>query len=132
MVFLVLTNHKNSCLMTVKERYENFLTYVNNNPVPEKFKVLRKRILVSGFTKTDDALGYNINKGDEISICVNGTPNQSFHVLIHELAHSTVDEYSHSKEFWDNFDELKKLCQQIGIYAPINNRKKFCGKYISD
>ena len=132
LLVLIKTTNNNSCLKEVKKRYELFLNYVNTHNVPEKFKVLRKRILICGFTRTNGSLGYNINKGDEISICVDGTPNQSFHILIHELAHSTVDTYEHNDEFWKNFDELKHFCQKIGLYTPINKQVKFCGKYIKD
>jgi hypothetical protein len=129
---LIKTIKPNKCLQTVKEKYNTFLDYVNSNDVPDKYKVLRKRILISGFTNTTDSLGYNVNKGDEIAVCVDGTPNQAFHVLIHELAHSTVEEYSHSENFWKNFDELKQMCTKIGIYNPIDNKSQFCGKYITD
>ena len=130
---VVKTIHPSECLVSVKQRYEKLRGYIKNNNVPKKFKVLEKPILISGFTRSsNDVFGYNINKGQEISICVDGTPNQAFHVLIHELAHSTVDEYSHSPEFWENFSELKKICQSIGIYQPIDKQTSFCGKYIRD
>lgn len=132
LIILSITIKPNKCLQDVKERYHIFLDYVRNNNVPDKFKVLRKEILVSGFTRYSDSLGYNVNKGDEIAVCVDGTPNQAFHVLIHELAHSTVKEYSHSPEFWKNFEELKTMCQNMGIYQPVNKKTEFCGKFISD
>jgi hypothetical protein len=128
-------NNEPYCMLEVKKRYDTFLDYVNDtaNKIPDKFKVLRRRILLSGYTRSMSGdLGWNSNKGDEISICIDGQPNQAFHILIHELAHSTVDEYNHSKEFWDNFEELRKLCEKIGIYTPIDNREKFCGRYIRD
>lgn len=130
---LCATNKEPYCMVEVKKRYDKFLVYVNNNNIPEKFKVLRKRILISGYKRSlSGDLGWNSNKGDEISICIDGEPNQAFHILIHELAHSTVDEYNHSEEFWKNFEELRELCQKIGIYEPVNSRQPFCGKYIKD
>jgi hypothetical protein len=77
-------------------------------------------------------VGYNTNKGQEIAICLDGTPNEIFHVLIHELAHCTVDEYSHSEEFWANYVELRDICIQLGIYQKIPERTKFCGEHIQD
>ena len=126
---LVITLKPNKCLVSVKEKYS-----ILRNNLPEKFSMLRKPILVSGFSRpiSSGTLGYNVNKGDEISVCVDGTSNQAFHILIHELAHSTVKEYSHSEQFWKNFEELKKTCEHLGIYKQINNKDKFCGKYISD
>jgi hypothetical protein len=77
-------------------------------------------------------VGYNTNKGQEIAICVDGTSNEMFHVLIHELAHCTVDEYSHSSNFWDNYVELRDMCIEIGIYEKIPDKKTFCGQKIQD
>ena len=116
----------------VRKRYEILRNYVKNNPVPEKFKVLDHEILLIGYLKKKHELGYNTNKGYEIGLCLDGTVNQIFHVLLHELAHSTVSEYEHSTQFWQNFKELRELATQIGIYEPVNSSEKFCGKYISD
>ena len=127
---LQLKDPKN--LIEVKERYTDLIEYIKNNPVPKKFKVLEKRILVDGYHGYGKEIGYNVNKGAEIGLCLDGTPNQMFHVLIHELAHSTVDEYNHSEEFWNNFRELKDLCVNIGLYTEIPEHTEFCGKYIRD
>ena len=121
------------CLKEVKKRYKTLREYCETNKnTPKKFKILGKQILLTGYTKTSGPLGWNSNKGDEIGICIDGTPNQAFHILLHELAHSTVEEYSHSKKFWDNFGELRDLCESIGIYKPIDHQAKFCGKFIKD
>lgn len=119
-------------LTKVKKKYSQLIEYIKTNQVPEKFKVLENRILVDGFHGSGKEVGYNVNKGAEIGLCLDGTPNQMFHVLIHELAHSTVEEYSHSENFWNNFTELKNLCANIGIYKEIPEETKFCGKYIRD
>jgi len=116
----------------VKRKYAVLREYIRTNQVPEKFKVLTKQILLVGYTKKKHELGYNTNKGYEICLCLDGTVNQIFHVLLHELAHSTVDEYEHSTQFWQNFKELREIAVQIGIYTPVTTSEKFCGKYISD
>jgi hypothetical protein len=133
-IFLLLkTISKPPCLVEVKKRYSILREYCKNgNDVPKKFKILQKQILISGYSKTRGPLGWNSNKGEEIGICIDGTPNQAFHILIHELTHTTVDEYSHSEDFWKNFKELCILCEKIKIYEPINHQAKFCGKYIKD
>lgn len=134
-IFLLLqTIHESPQLREVKRRYKILREYVKKTPdVPKKFKVIQYPILISGFKKPNgNEIGYNINKGGEIGICLKGTANQSFHVLIHELAHSTVNEYSHSKKFWDNFKELCDLCEKIGIYDPVDKNVKFCGRYIRE
>lgn len=123
----LLTLKEPENLKKVKELYTTFL-----DNVPEKYPQLRTRTIVTGFQNKNRELGYNVNKGYEIGLCLDGTPNQMFHVLIHELAHSTVDEYSHSEQFWKNFQEIKDHCVKLGIYQEIPERTKFCGKYIRD
>ncbi len=120
-------------LTSVKRRYQVLLDYIqtNRDDVPKKFHVLEERIVITG-RKGGGDLGYNIEKGFEIGVCLDGTPNDMFHVLLHELSHSTVSEYSHSDEFWKNFGELKDLCVRLGIYEKISGRRSFCGKYIQD
>ena len=109
---------------------ENYTILLNN--IPSKWPQLKKRSILTGFYNKNRELGYNVNKGYEIGLCVDGTPNQMFHVLIHELAHTTVREFDHSDNFWNNFQELKTHCVNLGIYEEIPAQTKFCGKYISD
>jgi hypothetical protein len=116
----------------VKRRYKILREYIQDNhaTVPEKFWILETPIILVG--KASGDLGYNSNKGFEIGICLDGTPNDIFHVLLHELSHSTVEEYSHSEQFWNNFSELKNIASNLGIYQKITEKKEFCGKFISD
>ena len=125
-------------LTDVKQRYRILTDYIINNPeVPEKFHCLRDPIIITGrrFIANGD-IGYNTNKGLEIGVCIglnaDADPNDIFHVLLHELSHSTVAEFDHSKQFWSNFAELKDICVKLGIYTKIVDRKSFCGKYIVD
>ena len=60
-------------------------------------------------------VGWNVYKGYEIGLCIDGTPNQIFHVLLHELAHCTVPEYEHSPQFWQNFRELRDIAVELKI-----------------
>ena len=118
-------------LVEVKEKYgvlREHLTETKN----EKFKMLTRCVPITAVKRMRGGVGYNTNKGQEIAICLDGTPNEIFHVLIHELAHSTVDEYSHSEEFWANYVELRDICIQLGIYQKIPERTKFCGEHIQD
>jgi hypothetical protein len=131
-VVTIITTKEPENFTKVKMRYGKLMEYIKSNPVPEKFKILQKHILLIGYLKKKHELGYNTNKGYEIGLCLDGTVNQIFHVLLHELAHSTVSEYEHSTNFWQNFKELRELATKIGIYEPVNSSEKFCGKYISD
>jgi hypothetical protein len=100
--------------------------------VPPKYAMLKRQVLLVGYTKKSKELGYNTNKGYEICLCLDGTANQVFHVLLHELAHSTVKEYDHNDSFWNNFKELRELATAHGLYTPITESQPFCGKTIKD
>lgn len=132
-LILLWTTQEPANLLILKERYQTLVDYINNqtDAVPKKFHVLGERAVIIGRKNSGD-LGYNINKGLEIGICLDGTVNDMMHILLHELSHSTVSEYSHSDEFWKNFGELKDLCVRLGIYQKIPERREFCGKYIQD
>lgn len=120
-------------LQIVKEKYQRLREYIKTNDVDEKFHVLKNPILISGFVRNyGQGVGYNTNKGYEIGLCLDGDPNEIFHVLLHELAHSMSSTYSHDAEFWKNFDDLKKLCQKQNLYSPIKTKSEFCGRYIQD
>lgn len=110
------------------KRYEFLLKELRKTG---EFSILQRRYLITGMLNKGQ-VGYNVNKGYEIFICVDGSDvNSIFHVLLHELAHITVTEYQHSGHFWDNLHKLKAIASRLGIYRPIQ-RKKYCGHHISD
>jgi hypothetical protein len=131
-VYLVYSTRDPPNLREVKRRYRILRHYIKTHhiKVHEKFWILENPVLLAGRDSGD--LGYNSNKGYEIGLCLDGTPNDIFHVLLHELSHSTVEEYSHSEQFWKNFAELKDICMSLGIYERIPVRKEFCGQFIQD
>jgi len=96
-----------------------------------EFPILHKKLIVTGMFNKGE-VGYNVNKGYEIFVCIDGADiNNVFHVLLHELAHVTVIEYKHSGHFWDNLHRLKAIASRMGIYRGIS-RKPYCGHHISD
>ena len=110
-IFLWYTIRREPVLEEVKERYHTLRAY--------------KGSFVRG-------VGYNTNKGQEIGLCIDGKVNHVLHVLLHELAHCTVDEYSHSDDFWSNYEELRNEAIAIGVYDNIGTLTPFCGKQIVD
>lgn len=130
-VYLISITREPKSLRVVKERYKVLTDYLKTKRGPKKFDVLADPIIITASTNTDE-LGYNSNKGYEIGLCLDGDPNDIFHVLLHELSHSTVEEYDHSEQFWKNFSELRDICVDLGIYQRIPQRKAFCGKFIQD
>ena len=129
-VILIWRTKEPENLQEVKRRYAILREYIETNPVPEKFRILSQPILITG--REGGELGYNSNKGYEIGICLDGTANDIFHVLLHELSHSTVEEYDHSEQFWKNFSDLRDIAASIGVYQRIPQRKSFCGQHIQD
>jgi hypothetical protein len=115
----------------VKKRYKILREHIEktNN---EKFRVLIRPIPLTALRKMSGTVGYNVNKGADITICIDGEVNEIMHVLIHELSHSTVPEWTHSENFWNNFMELRGICESIGIYTRLPDKTKFCGQYIQD
>jgi hypothetical protein len=130
---LIFTNTKEPEELTeVREKYQvlrEHLKETNN----EEFDMLYDEIPITAHYRISrGAVGYNSNKGYEIGLCIDGNVNEIFHVLLHELAHGTVKEYSHSKEYWKNFKKLREMSIDLGIYQEITKKTKFCNKYVQD
>jgi hypothetical protein len=119
-------------LMELKDRYFKTLDILRATGDPVWEPVLRPAIITGLKGKKDGVIGSNVNKGYEIYICLDGDDvNSAFYVLIHELAHMTVPEYDHSIKFWENFEKLKKICIDAGLYVKAGPRK-YCGDAIRD
>ena len=133
-VYIIKNTSEPKNFKDVKERYQVFRKYIaNSDDIEPHFKKLKNEIILTGFTNNkNNELGYNVNKGSEIGLCLDGSPNQIFHVLIHELAHSVSSKYAHDDEFWSNVEKLSTICEERGIYQPINGKTKFCGSHIQD
>ncbi len=122
--YAVYTTNEDPRMTELREVYYSFI-----ERLPEKYSMIKSPMNITGTYGGD--IGANVNKGAEIYVCIDGTLNDRFHVLLHELAHSTVDEYDHSAKFWENFSELKEIAIRDGYYKPIKDRE-YCGKMISD
>lgn len=115
----------------VKERYKILRSHLKKVNI-KKFNVLIRPIPLTGVMRMSGTVGFNVNKGADITICLDGDANEIMHVLIHELAHSTVPEWDHSVDFWKNYGELRDICESIGVYTKLPDKTKFCGQYIQD
>lgn len=100
--------------------------------LPRKYNNIKEQVPINIFSSADGHVGYNINKGMEIGICSDGESNEMMHVLIHELAHVTVNEYDHSPKFWANFREIRQVAIDNDLYTPIKQSTEFCGGTIKD
>lgn len=135
-----ISSRKEDPLMTeLRRRYDILLDHLRNTEVVDpRFARLKKRCILTGIhgeRMNRGTIGYNVNKGYEIYICLDkgiDSVNSAMNVLIHELAHVTVDEYDHSEAFWASFKDLKELCKVLGIYVPIEGSLDYCGIMIRD
>ncbi len=131
-IILWYTIQREPVLEEVKERYRTFREHLKKTDEP-KFRMLHDEIPIVAYKGSFvRGVGYNTNKGQEIGLCINGKVNHVLHVLLHELAHCTVDEYSHSDDFWGNYEELRNEAIAIGVYDNIGTLTPFCGKQIVD
>ena len=130
-IWIIRTTREPQELVDVKEKYRILRDHLGETD-NETFKVLHRPITITGIKQMNGSVGYNTNKGAEITICLDGSVNEIFHVLIHELAHSTVDEYDHSPAYWKNYMELRDIAINLGIYERIDNKSAFCGEHVQD
>lgn len=124
-VLALYTTNENENMVQLKSKYYSFI-----NELPEKYKKIKKPTIITG-TYLKNNIGSNVNKGGEIFLCIDGDTNDQFHILLHELSHSLVDEYDHSESFWDKYKELKSIAVRSGYYTPIE-KKKYCGSVINE
>ena len=133
-VYIIINTKEPNKITEIKKRYRILREHLKkeNKENIEKFQVITRELPISYFRQLDGNIGYNTDKGNEIGLCIDGEINEIFHVLLHELAHSTVKEYSHSPEFWKNYKELREIAISIGIYKEIPDKTEFCGKHVQD
>jgi hypothetical protein len=126
-VVCILFTKDDPILTEVKRRYA-----ILRKNLPEDMEELRNKTVITGFREKYGELGYNVNKGQEIGLCIDGEPNEVFHVLIHELAHTVTRSWAHNEKFWHNYHTLRDQCVKLGIYKKLDKNTDFCGKYIRD
>ena len=130
-VYIIINTKEPNKITEIKKRYRILREHLKKENI-EKFQVITRELPISYFKQLDGNIGYNTDKGNEIGLCIDGEINEIFHVLLHELTHSTVKEYSHSPEFWKNYKELREIAISIGIYKEISDKTEFCGKHVQD
>lgn len=120
----------------LKEEYPN---RENVKRLVEKFNPKK----ISETLPTSKYTAYSENKGEKLAFCTTTTKegsklideNTLAFVAVHELGHVMTESVGHTKEFWQNFKFLLKNAVKIGIYKPIDYKKKpknYCGMKITD
>jgi hypothetical protein len=138
-IVIVVTNKPPDLLVEVRKRYAGIMQALRDDPkLDPRWEPVKKPVILTGmcgWDKSKGAIAYNVNKGYEIYLCLEGESidekriNTATHVLIHELSHSTVREYEHSDSFWKNFKDFRKYLAEKGLYTP-GNVGPFCGENI--
>lgn len=130
LIYILITNTEDPLFSELKRRYDVLL-----KNLPDEFDILRKNraILTAKEERAKDGnIAFNVNKGYEIYICLDGRKiNAAMYVLLHELAHITVEEYDHSERFWAKFKRLREVAAEIGVYRP-EYEMEYCGQSIKD
>ena len=131
-ILILFLNQEPPLLSEIKRRYDFLIESLKKS---KQFDILVKNRAVITEKKKDEkdqTIAYNVNKGYEIYICLDGRKiNGAMYVLLHELAHITVEEYDHSEEFWTNFRKLREYSASIGIYTP-EREMEYCNEIIRD
>jgi hypothetical protein len=141
LLIIIYFNKPPPLLTALKERYERLLWILNTDPnLDPRWNPIKRRVIITAmneWNKSKGAIGFNVNKGYEIYICMDMDPsinpetriNTAMHVLIHELCHTSVTEYEHSSNFWKNFRDFKDYCSKNGLYT-LGNVGPYCGEDI--
>lgn len=100
----------------------------------ERRKLLETKSIKLEERDNNKHIGYTINKGDKIGICIDEDENSLFFVILHELAHVITKSYGHDETFWNNFEFLIKQSVKLNIYNYKNYNKNpvnYCDKDIT-
>jgi len=92
---------------------------------------------------TSKYTAYSENKGEKLAFCTTKKKNGSelidentlTFVALHELAHIMTKTIGHNTEFWNNFKFLLQESVKIGIYKPVDYKKKsvsYCSMNLTD
>ena len=92
---------------------------------------------------TSKYTAYSENKGEKLAFCTTKEKggnnlideNTLTFVALHELSHIATKSIGHTSEFWNNFKFILKEAVPMGIYKPVNYKKKptkYCSMTITD
>ena len=121
----------------------NHLVRIGDKYAPMLVERYNPQNLIEVSPINTDSTSYTINKGQVLALCLRNEhmPRWVFYdintltfVLIHELAHLSINEHQHIPKFWNAFRHLLFVAAEIGIYVPINYQqfpREYCGLQIT-
>lgn len=122
---------KADMLAKIKNKIEILIKSLSTSD--ERRKLLESKQIQLQERDTKSHIGYTVNKGEKIGLCIEDDENTLFFVVLHELAHVITKSYGHDETFWKNFEFLIKQSIKINIYDYKNynkNPSNYCNKEI--
>ena len=134
-------------LAKTTQKLEKLVAYMKKKyPTRENVQRMAKRFNPRKISETlpnSQYTAYSENKGEKLAFCTTTKKdgnklideNTLTFVAIHELGHVMTESIGHTKEFWQNFKFLLKDAVKMGIYKPVDYKKKpksYCGMNITD
>ena len=134
-------------LAKVTQKLKKLVSYMNekypDRPNVERLVKNFKPQQVKEILPTSAYTAYSENKGEKLALCVTTTKdgnqlideNTLTFVAIHEIAHIMTKSIGHKEEFWRNFKFLLINANELGLYNPIDYKKKpkkYCDMTIND
>lgn len=100
-------------------------------------KLKSTEIITSFINNNDNETSYNINKGEQIILCLKSKKSGKFHdintlmyVFIHEISHIGCANYEHDNSFYDLNLYLLNIAIKHNIYKFVNyelHPVEYCG-----
>lgn len=135
-----LNQTKADFLARIDDKARKITKHMYDNNLPTKEIASRTYIRYKGVGETPQGeksgAAYTINKGQGgIYICCItkgklNDENDTFFVLLHELAHLMSNSYGHGEEFKTNFNFIVKLAVKLGLWKDPKYEEKsvdYCG-----
>ena len=118
-------------LEDIMKKLENFVIYLTEKKVltESKTKLLNykiKNIVLGERPKNGTEIGYTVNKGKEIRVCLRDSHGKFIDkdvvlfIILHELAHIITESYGHTTEFWENYRQLEKSAKSYRFVKNFN------------
>ena len=144
----VAVNTLDKLMYTVKILIEKIINENNSNPENDKYikyiKIIYDKlpsIIIKESPLNNKFTSYNINKGQEIVLCLRDKKTYEFHdfnellyVTLHEIAHIGCTDIGHTNLFVSINQYLLKKAIYYNLYNYIDyrkNNKKYCGLILS-
>ena len=127
----------------MKELAKHLQETLPNDP---RVKLLKKNFNPKRIVETlptSEYTAYSEDKGKKLAFCLQEYKNKKklidintlMFVALHEMGHLITVSIGHEEDFWKNFKFLLKHANDIGLYNPVDYRKKaqpYCGMSLTD